>query len=92
MRLIDADVLEENLKGSCKDNENLGWAFVEFMRYVDDTPTLKVNHTNTVLDKIRAEIAQYKRITYSTDPYNLVGYCLDIIDKYRKEQTDADSN
>ena len=43
-----------------------------------------------IIDKIREEIAQYKRITYSTDPYNLVGYCLGIIDKYRKESEDKE--
>lgn len=37
-----------------------------------------------VLDKIRAEIEQHKRKTESIDPYDLVGDCLDIIDKYNE--------
>lgn len=35
------------------------------------------------LDKIRAEIEQHRRKTQGIDPYDLVGDCLDIIDKYK---------
>ena len=41
-----------------------------------------------VLDKISAEIEYHRRKTQSIDPYDLVGDCLDIIDKYRKEAKD----
>jgi len=36
-----------------------------------------------VLDKIRAEIEEHRRKTQGIDPYDLVGDCLDIIDKYK---------
>jgi hypothetical protein len=36
-----------------------------------------------VLDKIIAEIEQHRRKTQSIDPYDLVGDCLEIIDKYK---------
>ena len=42
------------------------------------------------LDKIRAEIEQHRRKTQSIDPYDLVGDCLDIIDKYRAESEDKE--
>ena len=38
-----------------------------------------------VLDKIREEIELHRRKTESIDPYDLVGDCLDIIDKYKVE-------
>lgn len=40
MRLIDADVLEESLENSCKDTYETKM-FVDFMRYVDEAPTIK---------------------------------------------------
>jgi hypothetical protein len=39
----------------------------------------------SILDKIRAEIERHRRKTQSIDPYDLVGDCLEIIDKYRAE-------
>lgn len=39
----------------------------------------------SVLDKIRSEIEEHRRKTQSIDPYDLVGDCLDIIDKYKAE-------
>lgn len=42
-----------------------------------------------VLDKIRAEIELHRRKTESIDPYDLVGDCLDIIDKYKAENDDS---
>jgi hypothetical protein len=41
-----------------------------------------------MLDKIRAEIEQHRRKTQGIDPYDLVGDCLDIIDKYKTESED----
>lgn len=38
------------------------------------------------IDKIRAEIERHRRKTESIDPYDLVGDCLDIIDKYITER------
>lgn len=38
-----------------------------------------------VLDKIIAEVELHRRKTASIDPYDLIGDCLDIIDKYKKE-------
>lgn len=41
MRAIDADALEKSLENSC-DTDSMTCAFVEFLAYVDDTPTLDV--------------------------------------------------
>ncbi len=38
---------------------------------------------NNVLDEIKAEIEAHRRKTKYIDPYDLVGDCLDIIDKYK---------
>lgn len=38
-----------------------------------------------VLDKIRTEIEKNRRKTQGIDPYDLVGDCLEIIDKYKVE-------
>ena len=38
-----------------------------------------------ILNKIRAEIEYHRRKTQSIDPYDLVGDCLDIINKYKAE-------
>lgn len=38
-----------------------------------------------VLDKIRTEIEHHRRKTKSIDPHDLIGDCLDIIDKCRKD-------
>lgn len=38
-----------------------------------------------VLDKIKAEIEKHRRKTQPIDSYDLVGDCLDIIDKYKSE-------
>ena len=46
-----------------------------------------------ILDnKIRAEIELHRRKTASIDPYDLVGDCLDIIDKYRTESEVQNAN
>lgn len=37
----------------------------------------------SMLDKIRAEIEHHRHKTQSIDPYDLVGDCLDIIDKHK---------
>lgn len=43
-----------------------------------------------VLDKIRTEIERHRRKTESIDPYDLVGDCLDIIDKYKAESEEEE--
>ena len=49
---------------------------------------IKALEAKDTLDKIRAEIEQHRRKTQSIDPYDLVGDCLDILDKYKKESED----
>ncbi len=49
---------------------------------------IKALEQTSALDKIRAEIEQHRRKTQSIDPYDLVGDCLDILDKYKKESED----
>ena len=46
---------------------------------------IKALEQEFVLDKIRAEIELHRRKTESIDQYDLVGDCLDIIDKYKTE-------
>lgn len=46
---------------------------------------LKLIEQGPILDKIREEIEQHRRKTQSIDPYDLVGDCLDIIDKHKSE-------
>lgn len=41
-------------------------------------------------NKMRAEIERHRRKTASIDPYDLVGDCLDIIDKYKTEGSDKE--
>ena len=41
---------------------------------------------DSVLYKIKAEIELHRRKTASIDPYDLVGDCLDIIDKCMQER------
>lgn len=43
-----------------------------------------------ILDKIRAEIENHRRKTMYIDPYDLVGDCLDIIDKCRQKVRDKE--
>ena len=50
---------------------------------------MKVLEHEDVLDKIRTEIEHHRRKTQSIDPYDLVGDCLDIIDKYREKSKEA---
>lgn len=40
---------------------------------------------NEALDKIRTEIEEHRRKTASIDTYDLVGDCLNIINKYKTE-------
>lgn len=49
---------------------------------------IKALEQKTVLEKIRTEIEQHRRKTQSIDPYDLLGDCLDIIDKYSAESED----
>ena len=48
---------------------------------------IKALEQEPVLDKIRAEIEEIRQRakTYTIDPCDLVGDCLDIIDKYKAE-------
>lgn len=46
--------------------------------------------TDCVLDKIRAEIEYHRNKTQYIDPYDLVGDCLDIIDKYKAESEEKE--
>lgn len=43
-----------------------------------------------VVDKIRAEMELHRRKTESIDPYDLVGDCLDIIDRCIVESEDVE--
>ena len=51
---------------------------------------IKALEQESILDKIRAEIEHHRRKTQSIDPYDLVGDCLDIIDKYKAESEDKE--
>jgi hypothetical protein len=44
------------------------------------------------LDKIRTEIERHRRKTQGIDTYDLVGDCLDIIDKYKVESEDKNED
>ena len=55
-------------------------------RIIEEMPS--VTPKTDVLDKIRAEIELHRRKTEGIDPYDLVGDCLDIIDRYKKESED----
>ena len=61
----------------------------KWLKWADkDEQNLVMKH-ELILDKVRAEIEQHRRKTQSIDPYDLVGDCLDIIDKYKKETEDT---
>ena len=55
---------------------------------LEGTSLPKGHGRDCVLDKIRAEIERHRRKTESIDTYDLVGDCLDIIDKYKTESED----
>lgn len=46
---------------------------------------IKALEQESAIDKIRAEIERHRRKTQGIDPYDLVGDCLEIIDKYKAE-------
>lgn len=50
-----------------------------------DEMTKPLDRDVECLDKIRAEIEKHRRKTQGIDPYDLIGDCLDIIDKYKEE-------
>ena len=52
------------------------------------TTNIKELEQEPVLDKIKAEIEKHRKKTQSIDPYDLVGDCLYIIDKYKAERED----
>ena len=43
-------------------------------------------NVNEALDKIRDEIERHRRKTQGIDPYDLVGDCLEIVDKYKESE------
>jgi len=51
---------------------------------------IKALEKESVLDEIRAEMEKHRLKTESIDPYDLVGDCLDIIDKYKAEREDEE--
>lgn len=61
------------------------WGFTreEYEEFLDIA--VKALEQESILDKIRAEIERHRRKTESIDTYDLVGDCLDIIDKYMTE-------
>lgn len=67
------DIKEYGMCGYCSDREIVGEAIVN----------------GTPLDKIRAEIEQHRQKTQGIDPYDLVGDCLYIIDKYKSESEEV---
>ena len=62
----------EDLRDSWNDEANIKYCNM----------AIKALERDLILDKIRAEIEQHRRKTESIDPYDLVGDCLDILDKY----------
>ena len=87
MRLIDAD----ELKKIIKENDTLAMTgFSVRLCDIDNTPTIQAVPIE-VLDKIRAEIMDFEEELFhrpNTDytDYAAVRHCVEIIDKYRKEQ------
>lgn len=49
------------------------------------TTNIKPLEQEPILNKIRAEIERHRRKTESIDTYDLVGDCLDIVDRYMTE-------
>jgi hypothetical protein len=49
-----------------------------------------VSEKETVLGKMRTEIERHRRKTQGIDPYDLVGDCLEIIDKYNAESEEQE--
>lgn len=71
-----------------KVNETEAKKFIVAFERLKEIEQCKKHLQKSVLDKIRAEIERHKRKTESIDPYDLVGDCLDIIDKYKVESED----
>jgi hypothetical protein len=86
MRLIDADELKKKIR-RCDDSATR--AIFDYVDEddIDDMPTADV------LDKIRAEVEKVFCISVVTNelrtPMEVKTEILQIIDKYREEQTDA---
>jgi hypothetical protein len=52
---------------------------------IEKAYNMGVSEKETVLGKMRTEIERHRRKTQGIDPYDLVGDCLEIIDKYKAE-------
>lgn len=102
MMIIDCISREEVLKlmQDNWNNHNGDWAMQESMDDIRALPSVTLQpkiealEQDNALDKIRAEMELHRRKTESIDPYDLIGDCLDIIDKYKteSEMQNADSN
>jgi hypothetical protein len=55
---------------------------------IEKAYNMGVSEKETVLGKMRTEIERHRRKTQGIDPYDLVGDCLEIIDKYNAESED----
>lgn len=55
---------------------------------------IKALEQELVLDKISAEVIDKSYLSYDDNPRRIIdeSWVIEIIDKYRKEQTDADSD
>lgn len=63
MRLIDADKFERELENSCR-TESETHAFVNFLAYLDEQPTIGINNCVPVSDKLPDE---YSELFITTD-------------------------
>ena len=80
---ISRQAVEDAIAETNVNGESLGYAVA--WDILSDLPSVTPQPKTDVLDKIRAEIERHRRKTQGIDPYDLVGDCLDIIDKCRAE-------
>jgi hypothetical protein len=57
---------------------------------IEKAYNMGVSEKETVLGKMRTEIERHRRKTQGIDPYDLVGDCLEIIDKYNAESEEQE--
>lgn len=74
----DAIKIATGLRTSYKDESDL---MVDFCNTI-----IRALEKEPALDKIKAEMELHRRKTASIDPYDLVGDCLDIIDRYSESE------
>jgi hypothetical protein len=55
---------------------------------IEKAYNMGVSEKEPILGKMRTEIERHRRKTQGIDPYDLVGDCLEIIDKYNAESED----